>query len=261
MINSGTESSRLPQRGASLIRAKLFPLPMAPSTPRSEVWGSFLLQQSCGWAQAAPGAGGDKRERWPHGALGLSPSHPCCKHSRCLLRPLHGPLSFCAPAGGTAHQRPQGRAAGTFPPGPGSHQLLPTRESTQEPCGDARDAPATPSVEFLWPVLPAPTSVQPWGCTCCNSALLAAFVGKGVLKGKSLWGKEIDRGDHFPLFIYASKAACSVPTAFNTPESQLPQGAQPEPRPGCSPLNFLNTVTSSRKSAAAQGKVQSGFPA
>lgn len=61
------------------------------------------------------------------------------------------------------------------------------------------------------------------GGTHYNTALLTAFVGKEVLKGKSLLGKEIDGGNPFPLFISANAAACSVPTALNAPERQLLQ--------------------------------------
>lgn len=137
----------------------------------------------------------------------LSPSHPYCKHSCCLLRSGASPTAHlwvcrwdCPPKSPGTHSED-----GTSPLGLGSHHLLQTRRSTCEPWGDAGDAPAAPSTEFLWLVLPTPTCVQLQGCIRRNSALLAAFVGKGVLKGKRLWEKERDGGITSPFLFMPAR--------------------------------------------------------
>lgn len=206
MINSGAESSRLLQRGGQ--SCFLSPSTLRLSTPCNEVGGSFLLWRSYGWAQVAPGAGGDKQE-WPHQALGLSP-RPTHAASAAAICSGHGhhPLPIPGSAGGTVHQKPQGCSVGVTHPHQvwAQHQLLGTWGSTCEPWGDAGDTPAAPSAPFLQTILPAPTCMQP-RVRRRNLALLAAFVGKGVLKGKSLWGKEIRQGDHFPPF-YLCQHGC-----------------------------------------------------
>lgn len=96
------------------------------------------------------------------------------------------------------------------------------------------------------------------GCTHRNSALSAAFVGKGGLKGKSLW-EEIDRAIT-SLFYLCQHGCVQRSDSIRYPGEPITARSTAGARLGPSPLRFLNTVASSQKSAAALGKVQSGFP-
>lgn len=76
-----------------------------------------------------------------------------------------------------------------------------------------------PALNFYGQSSPLPPARSP-GCTRHNSALLAAFVGKGVLKGKSLWGREIDRGIASPFLfmparLHAAYRRHSIPRRAN----------------------------------------------
>lgn len=95
MINSGAESSRLPQRGAPLIRPKPFPLPKHPPSLNPMQQGRGLLSPV---AKLWMGSGCPRSRRGQAGVASpspgfLSPSHPCCKGSRCLLRSWASPAA------------------------------------------------------------------------------------------------------------------------------------------------------------------------
>lgn len=227
MINSGSESSRLPQRGAPLIRPKLFPLPKHPASPSPTQQGRGLLSPG---AKLWMGSGcprsrrerGDKQEQGSHRALGLA-LHPSHAASTATLCSGHGhrPLPTQGSTGRTIHQKPQGHAAGMSHPCRvwAQNQLLQTQGPTHKPWGDAGDAPAAPVLNFYGRSSPLPPARSP-GCTRCNSALLAAFVGEGVLKGKSLWGRERDRGIASPFLfmparLHAAYRRHSIPRRAN----------------------------------------------
>lgn len=125
-----------------------------------------------------------------------------------------------------------------------------------EPREGAGDAPIAPSTRFLHLVFPAPTCAGP-RVAHTITALLTAFVGKDVLKGKKPFGKKDRWGESLPPFYFCQRSCAQCSNSTQCPGEAITAGAGL----GCSPLHFPNTVTSSWKSAAVQGKVQSGFPA
>lgn len=124
-------------------------------------------------------------------------SHPSSGHGHCLL-------PMCGLSWALKPPRMSSRA------GTGLKTSFCEQGSMHKPCVDAWDAPVSPSALFLQPVLPAPTCAQPRAAHAINSASEAAFVGKGVLKGKMPLGREeTNKGITSPS-IPASTAECSV---------------------------------------------------
>ena len=189
MINSGTESSRPPQRGAPPIRLKPFLSPSTPrlSTPRGKAGGLLSPRgKSCGWARATLGAGGDKRERWPRRALGPCP-HPTQAASAVAACSGYGhrPRPRLWVCGWDGPPKAPGMCGGdgTARPGLGSPQLPPTRGSTPETQGVLQLPPA---LNFRGRSCPLPPVRSPGSHTLQLGLISCVCKKRGFERKKSL---------------------------------------------------------------------------
>lgn len=108
---------------------------------------------------------------------------------------------------------------------------------------------------------PPPTCTQSRVPYTAAQLLSVVFVGKRGLKGKAL-GEKGERGA-LPLFYLCLCSCMQCNNGVQCPGEPITTRSTAKQGLGHSPLNFLNTVSSSQKSTAAkkEGKEQSRLPA
>lgn len=210
MINSGTESSRLLQRGAPLIRPKLFPLPTAPcvSQPHAARSGA-----SFSWGKAVDGLRLPQEPEGTSGSDGLTepwvslpiPPMPPAQPLSALVTGIARCPSLGLQVGLSTKSSRDVQREWHIPTGSGLTPALANTGVHTRARGRRRGCSSCPQRQIPTASPPHSHLRAAQGYTCRNSALLAVSVGKGVLKGKSLWGKEIDRGIAPPFLFMAAR--------------------------------------------------------
>lgn len=189
MINSGTENSRPPLRGP-LDEAKAVSSPPSSLPSRAaRLRASFSSKEAVGRHRLSQEQEGTSKSNGltEPGSLSIPPI--CSGHRHCS-QPTRGS------AVGTSPKKPLGSAVGL-----GSEPAPPQMGVRACALGRCRSYSNSSQHQISPAALPCSHICRAQGGTNHNTALLTAFIGKEIIKGKSLLGKEIDGGIPSP-FIF-----------------------------------------------------------